>query len=105
VADAARRLPEPVGRRRLVEQPDGVVAGEDDLLDCELEPRHGYFSFAGSVFTNFSACSIQPFNWSPSSTPSGPTATQFRIGLPVMSNARTCGSRRAASPSSGPRRA
>ena len=33
------------------------------------------------------------------------TSTQFLIGLPVMSKARTCGSRNAASPSSGPRRA
>ena len=40
---------------RLVEQPDGVVAGEDDLLDGELQPGHGYFSFAGSVPTNFIA--------------------------------------------------
>src|SRR5262245_20766600 len=51
------------------------------------------------------ARSTHASNWSSSSTPSGSTATQFRISLPVMSNARTCGCRSAASPSSGPRRA
>jgi hypothetical protein len=61
--------------------------------------------FFGSVRTNFIARSIQSFNWSSSSTPCGSTATQFLIGLPVMSNARTWDSRSAASPSSGPRRA
>src|SRR5262249_44721594 len=105
VADATWRLPEPLGRRRLVEQPDGVLAGKDDLLDGELESGHDYASFFGSVRTNFVARSIQPVNWSSSSPPSGSTATQFLIGLPVMSNARTCGSSSAASPSSGPRRA
>lgn len=55
VADAARRLPEPLVSGSLVEQPDGVVAGEADLLDGELQPGHGYFSFAGSAPTNFTA--------------------------------------------------
>jgi four helix bundle protein len=48
--------------------------------------------FIGSFRTNFVARRIHSCNWSSSSTPSGSTATQFRIGLPVMSNARTCGS-------------
>src|SRR5262249_52034180 len=59
VADPARREPEPVVGGRLVEQPDGVVAGEDDLFDGELQPRHGYSPCAGSARTNLVARPIQ----------------------------------------------
>src|SRR5262249_39386322 len=104
VADAARRQPKPLVGGRLVEQPDGVVPGEDNLLDGELQPGHGYFSFAGSAPTNFTARSIQPPNWSSFSTPSGATSTQPFIDRPVMSNSLTCGSLSAPPPSSGPRR-
>jgi hypothetical protein len=55
VADAIGRLAEPLVRRRLVEQSDGVVAGEDELLDGKLESGHDYFSFAGSAPTSFNA--------------------------------------------------
>src|SRR5438270_13983441 len=55
VTDTARRLSKPVGWGRLIEKPKGVVAGEDDLLDGELQSGHGYFSFAGSFPTNFTA--------------------------------------------------
>ena len=52
---------------------------------------------AGSVSTNLFARSIQSFNWSSSPTPSGSTNTQPVIGLPVMSNSFTFGSRSASS--------
>src|SRR5262249_13686325 len=89
---------------RLVEQPNGVVPGEDDLLDGELQPGHGYFSFAGSVRTNLVARPIQSVNSSSASTPSGSTSTQPFIARPVMSNSLTSGSLSASSPSSGPSR-
>src|SRR5262249_48776226 len=104
VADAAGRLSEPLVGGRLVEQADGVVAGEDDLFDGELQPGHDYFSFAGSAPTNFTARPIQPANWSSPSTPPGSTSTQPFIGLPVMSNPLTCGSFSASLASSGPSR-
>ncbi len=45
-------LSQPLGCGRLVEKPDGVVSGEDNLFDGHLESRHDYFSFAGSIPTN-----------------------------------------------------
>jgi hypothetical protein len=50
--------------------------------------------FLGNAFTNFSAHSIQRFNCSSSWTPSYSISTQPFIGLPVMSNSRTCGSKK-----------
>src|SRR5436309_1259739 len=45
VTDPAKRNPEPVVGFGLIEQPEGVVAGEDDLFDGESQPGHFYFSF------------------------------------------------------------
>src|SRR5262249_19685418 len=104
MTDPARRLPKPVLGPDLVEQPERVVASKDDLLDGQLQPRHDYFSFAGSVPTNFTARSIQVLNCSSSSISTGSTSTQPFIGRPVMSNSRTCSSFSASWPSSGPSR-
>jgi hypothetical protein len=40
VADAAWRLPKPIGRWGVVQEVDCVVAGEDDLLDGQLQSAH-----------------------------------------------------------------
>src|SRR5262245_52876878 len=42
VTDAARRLSKPLDPRRLIQQPEGVVASKDDLLDGQLESIHGF---------------------------------------------------------------
>ncbi len=55
MADPSRRLSKPLGNWRLVKKSDGVIAGEDDLLDGKFQPIHGYISFAGSAPTNFTA--------------------------------------------------
>jgi len=55
MSDAARRLPEPLGYGRMVKKSDGMVAGKNDLLDGKLQAGHDYFSFAGSLPTNFTA--------------------------------------------------
>src|SRR5262249_55402690 len=103
VTDPAGRLPKPLGHGSLAGKFDGVVAGEDDLLDGQFQPGHVYISLAGSVRTNLVARSIQSVNCSSPSTPSGSTSTQPFMARPVVSNSRTCGSLRASSPSSGPR--
>lgn len=55
MTDPGGRLPKPLGYGRLVEKPDGVCAGEDDLLDAELQAGHASFSLTGSLPTNFTA--------------------------------------------------
>jgi hypothetical protein len=55
VTDAARRLSKPLGCGSLIEKPDGVIAGKDDLLDGKLQTGHDYFSFAANLPTNLIA--------------------------------------------------
>src|SRR5262249_50284269 len=93
----AWRLSQPLRWGRLIEQPGGVLAGEDNLVDGELQPGHDYCSFAGNVPTNFTARPIQALNCSSSWTPSGATSTHPFIGRPVISNSLTCGCFRASS--------
>jgi hypothetical protein len=45
VADAARRMPKPLGCRRPIEKSDRVVAGEDDLLDDKAPSIHDFTPF------------------------------------------------------------
>src|SRR5262249_1781987 len=104
MTDPARRLSKPLGSWRLVEKSDGVVAGEDDLLDAKLQGGHDYFSFAGNFPTIFAPASIQSFNGSSPAPPSGSTSPQPFMGLPVMSNSLTCGSSSASSARSRPSR-
>jgi hypothetical protein len=42
VTDTARRLPKPLRCWCLIEKPDRVVAGEDDLLDGKLQSIHRF---------------------------------------------------------------
>ena len=67
----------------------GVLVTTTRIFCFMLRPSH----FLANVFTNFIARSIQPANCSSSSTPSGSTITQPFLGLPVMSNSLTFGSR------------
>lgn len=51
VADTARRHLKPICCWCLIEKPDSVFAGKDDLLNDKLKAGHDYFSFAGNVLT------------------------------------------------------
>src|SRR5262249_25105229 len=55
MADAARRLAKPLGGGRLFEKPDGVFAGENDLLDGKLKSIHRFPPVASchAVFSLF----------------------------------------------------
>src|SRR5262249_25768729 len=87
---------------RLVEQPEGVVSGEDDLLDGELQPGHDYFSFADRVPTKRVARPMPAVNSSTSSTPSGATSRHpFILPRPVIWNSLAWASLSALSPCAG----
>src|SRR6516162_11885275 len=60
VTDAVRRLAKPLSNSRLVQQANRVVAGEQDLLDGKLQPRHVNYSFFAGIQGCQFAITIHP---------------------------------------------